>query len=93
MPKIIVEESEQLDLKMLETLARFFNRLDDPFQMPTLMAEIIDRSHTGVDTFYMTTIGYGHEAMSLRCTFKKRMLIMEFCAPDGMRLMELRLHA
>lgn len=93
MAKVIVDESEYVDPKSLEKLARFFDRLDDPYRMPELMAEYHDRQRQGgVDIYYVNTIGYGVEAISVHYTFKKDMLVMEFRAPDGMRLMELRLH-
>lgn len=96
MAKIIVDESELADpdsMKILERLSRFFDRLDDPYRMPELMAEYYERQRQGgVDTYYVSNVGYGHEALSLHMTFKRDMLVMEFRAPDGMRLMELRLH-
>lgn len=96
MAKVIVDDSEIIDpasLKVLENLARFFDRLDDPYRMPEAMVEYFHRQReSGVDIYYQSVIGYGSYALSLRCTFKRDMLVMEFVAPDGMRLMELRLH-
>lgn len=96
MARVIVDESDLIDpasLKVLENLANFFTRLDDPYRMPELMVEYYRQQRQGgVDTYYVTNVGYGHEALSLHMTFKKEYLVMEFRAPDGTRLMELRLH-
>jgi hypothetical protein len=96
MAKVIVDESELIDdnsLDILKKLANFFDRLDDPYRMPELFAEYYDRQRQGgVDTYYAVNVGYGYDALSLHMTFKKDMLVMEFRGPDGMRLMELRLH-
>lgn len=93
MAKVIVDDSELIDPKALEKLARFFDRLDDPYRMPEQMAEFLEEQRKGgVDTYYANSVGYGPWAMMVRYTFKKDMLMIEFTAPDGMRLMELRLH-
>lgn len=96
MAKIIVDESELLGngtVDALDRLARFFDRLDDPYRMPEAMIEYLAKQReTGVDTYYTAQVGYGPWAMSLSMTFKRDLLVMEFRSPDGMRLMELRLH-
>lgn len=96
MGKIIIDESELTDPKafqVLQSIARFFDKLDDPYRMPELMAEYYDKQRQGgVDTYYAVNVGYGHDALSLHMTFRRDTLSMEFRAPDGMRLMELRLH-
>jgi hypothetical protein len=95
--KIIIDESELIDqhgYDTLEKLARFFDRLDDPYRMPDIMAEWLHKQSeaSGVDTYYSVPVGYSNYAMQLRFTFKKNMMIMEFTDPTGMRLMELRFH-
>jgi hypothetical protein len=94
--KIVIDESELTDpvsMQILERLSRFFDRLDDPYRMPEAMVKFVeDQRKAGVDTYYSMPIGYGHIAMQLRMTFKRDFMVMEFTAPDGMRLMELRLH-
>jgi hypothetical protein len=95
--KIIIDESELIDQKgfeVLEKLARFFDRLDDPYRMPDTMAEWIHKNAKdhGVDTYFSVPVGFSGNAMQLRFTFKKNMMIMEFTDPYGMRLMELRFH-
>jgi hypothetical protein len=96
MAKIVIDESQIIDsgvISSLEKLARFFDRLDDPYRMPEAMvAHLEAQRESGRDTYYNVVIGYGPSAMSLRCMFKKTMLIMEFCSPCGERLMELKLH-
>jgi hypothetical protein len=94
--KIIIDESEIIDTKAMQTLERlasFFDRLDDPYRMPDAMVEWLKTQNTsGVDSYYSIPVGYGSMAMQLRFTFKKEMMIIEFLDPCGMRLMELRLH-
>jgi hypothetical protein len=94
--KIIVDESELADptsMKILERLSQFFDRLDDPYRMPEAMIEYLDGQRTGgVDTYYSVPVGYGAMSMQLRFMFKRDFIQMEFSSPDGMRLMELRLH-
>ena len=96
MSKILIEESDVVDpasMKVLEDIARFFNRLDDPYRMPEAMIEYLAKQReSGVDTYYTCPVGYGSWSMSLAFIFKRDMLVMEFRTPDGMRLMELRLH-
>lgn len=94
MAKVIVDESEYVDPAALAKIASFFDQMQNPYRMPELMAQWLDHYNEQhkVDTFYQVVVGYSHDAMSLRFTFKRDMIVMEFCAPDGMRLMELRLH-
>jgi hypothetical protein len=95
--KIIIDESEIIDTKAMQTLERlasFFDRLDDPYRMPELMSEWLKHYNEGhkVDTYYRIPVGYSHEALSLDFMFKSEMIVMTFNLPDGTRLMELRLH-
>lgn len=99
MAKIIIDDSELPDpnaLKSLEMLARFFDRIDNPYRMPQLMVdwlENINKEHGGVDTYQAVSIGFAHNnSLTLRFIFKRDMIQMEFTDPYGMRLMELRLH-
>lgn len=97
MAKIVIDESELPDpnaLKSLEMLARFFDRIDNPYRMPQAMVEWLEayNKQNTVDTFYSVPVGYSHYALQLRFTFKRDMILLEFHSPDGMRLMELRLH-
>lgn len=97
MGKIIIDESEIIDtqaMRTLEKLASFFHRMEHPYQMPDAMADWLHRftGESGVDTYHQVPIGYGHEPLSLRCVFKKELLVMEFYDVTGMRLMELQLH-
>ena len=96
MGKIIIDESDIIDTKAMQTLERlasFFDRLDDPYRMPDLMAEWLRAQNTsGVDSYYSVPVGFGSATMQLRFVFKKDMMIMEFLDPYGTRLMELRLH-
>jgi hypothetical protein len=95
--KILIEESDVVDpasMKVLEDIARFFNRLEDPYRMPSLMADWL-RDYNGqhkVDTTYRIPVGYSHNALALDFVFKTDMMVMTFNLPDGTRLMELRLH-
>lgn len=97
MAKIVIDDSELIDahaMQTLEKLASFFNRIDDPYRMPELMGEWLkeyNKQHK-VDTFYSVPIGYSHMALRLDFMFKQDMIMMTFNAPDGTRLMELRLH-
>ncbi len=80
-------------IERLARIADFFDRINDPYRMPELMVEYYNKQRqSGVDTYYQCVVGYGYEALSLRFTFRRDCLEMEFCAPDGMRLMNLRLH-
>ena len=80
-------------LQALERIADFFERINDPYRMPELMVEYYNKQRqSGVDTYYQCPVGFGYEAMSLRMTFRKNQLELEFFSPDGTRLMELRLH-
>lgn len=98
MGKVILDEDnipDNFTLESLDRIARFFSRLDDPYRMPETMVEWLkayNEEHK-VDTVYQVTVGYSHNAMALRFTFKRDMIFMEFVSPDGMRLMEIRLHA
>lgn len=97
MAKILIEESDTIDAKSLETLksvARFFDRMEDPYRMPDLMSDWLTdyNSLQKVDTFYQIPVGYGGNSLSLSFMFKKGLIIMTFMLPDGTRLMELRLH-
>lgn len=95
MAKIIIDESEYVDPTTLAKIANFFERVDNPYRMPELMAQWLtdyNEQHK-VDTTYSIPVGYSYNAMRLDFTFKRDMIIMTFMAPDGTRLMELRLHA
>lgn len=95
--KVIIDDSElgeTLSTGALEKIARFFERLDAPYQMPPLMSEWLHEymRQQQVDTFFQIPVGYSHNSLSLKFMFKSEMIIMEFFLPDGTRLMELRLH-
>jgi hypothetical protein len=94
--KIIIDDSELIDARSmatLEKLASFFSRIDDPFRMPDAMTEWLHaQNQSAVDQYYAIPVGYGSMAMQLRFIFKKNMIMMEFLDPNGMRLMEIRLH-
>lgn len=94
MAKVIIDESEYVDPKALAKIAAFFDQIQSPYRMPEAMADWLDKYNEQhkVDTFYQVSVGYSHDAFGLRFTFKRDMIHMEFVAPDGMRLMELRLH-
>lgn len=97
MGKIVIDESELADqdtMRTMRRLADFFDRFDNPYRMPNAMVEWLRdyNEMQKVDTFYQVPVGYSHNALSLRFMFKRSMIQMEFCLPDGTRLMELRLH-
>ena len=97
MGKIIIDESEIIDtqaMKTLEKLASFFHRMEHPYQMPDAMANWLHEftGSSGTDSYHAVPIGYGPTPLTLRCIFKKEMIVMEFSDPYGMRLMELQLH-
>lgn len=100
MTKVVTELDELMQSKenarALASIAKLFDRIDDPYRLPDTFAEWLAHYHEtngGVETYYQIPVGYGHLNLSLRFIFKKNMLIMEFVDPVGMRLMELRLHA
>lgn len=97
MAKIIIDDSELIDahsMRVLEKLADFFSRVDDPYRMPEEMSLWLGEYNAQhkVDTFFSVPVGYSHMALRLDFMFKKEMIVMTFSAPDGMRLMEIRLH-
>lgn len=88
--QISVSDREQF----LNALFKIVQQLGDPYQMPDAMVSWLDaQNKSGVDSYYQIPVGYGSMNLSLRFTFKKQMIIMEFIDPYGTRLMELRLHA
>jgi hypothetical protein len=96
MPKFVVDESEMIDPKAILKLSDFLEKLHEPYRMPQAMADWLHHDNEergGVDTYYQVPVGYGRDAMSLRFTFKREMILMEFTDAFGMRLMELRLYA
>lgn len=95
MSKIVIDSEQMPDIDALNKIAAFFDQIQNPYRMPELMKQWLrnyNEQHQ-VDTFYMHSVGYSHNALSVRWTFKKDMIEMEFCLPDGTRLMVLRLYA
>lgn len=100
MPKVVTELDELLQSKenarTLASIARLFDRIDDPFKMPDAMIEWLKEHHAetgGADQYFAYPLGFGYKALMCDVLFKSTMIVLQFKTPDGFRLMELRLHA
>jgi hypothetical protein len=96
MAKIVIDEDDLPDkgqAMAIESMAKFFQMLHDPYQLPDAMAHWLDTNNaSGVDQRQWVSVGYGPMNLQVEFTMKKSMIIMEFSDATGMRLMELRLH-